>query len=291
MLPLAADCVYAREGVVLNPHYRTMGGLYGSEYWTYTLPRRVGEEKALALTSECQPLGTSEAKAIGFIDDCFGESADEFEEILMNRAVELANHEHFWQLLSEKHDKRLRDERVRPLASYRAKELKHMHKNFYGADPAYHIARQKFVYKGRPPQRPEKRDQNIFGGQLSEANRAALRRSQLNLVAYFMLCAATVVLRHFADAPPFDEMNSLLQICLLGAAMMLGGVIAAIAAFLLVVGLDFFLIDPVFSLGIKDWRGLIELAFGSVLALGFGISASRVFPSLLDHPSHSLGSS
>jgi len=163
MLPLAADCVYAREGVILNPHYKTMGGLYGSEYWTYTLPRRVGEEKAIALTSECRPLGTSEAKAIGFIDDCFGESVNEFEEILTNRALKLAQHEHFWQLLREKHDKRLRDDRVKPLANYRAEELKHMHKNFYGADPAYHIARQEFVYKGRPPQRPEKRDQKILG--------------------------------------------------------------------------------------------------------------------------------
>ena len=32
----------AREDVVLNPYYRHMGGLYGSEYWTYLLPRRVG---------------------------------------------------------------------------------------------------------------------------------------------------------------------------------------------------------------------------------------------------------
>jgi putative two-component system hydrogenase maturation factor HypX/HoxX len=37
MLALAADHVYARSGVVLNPHYRSMGDLYGSEYWTYTL--------------------------------------------------------------------------------------------------------------------------------------------------------------------------------------------------------------------------------------------------------------
>jgi putative two-component system protein, hydrogenase maturation factor HypX/HoxX len=115
MLPLAADCIYARKGVVLNPHYRTMGGLYGSEYSTCTLPRRVGEEKAGALREECRPIGTSEAKAIGFIDDSFGESVSEFEEILMNRAVKLARHENFWQLLREKHEKRLKDESVRPL--------------------------------------------------------------------------------------------------------------------------------------------------------------------------------
>ncbi len=41
-LALACDRVWAHEGVVLNPHYKNMGNLYGSEYWTYTLPRRVG---------------------------------------------------------------------------------------------------------------------------------------------------------------------------------------------------------------------------------------------------------
>ena len=40
---LAADYVLAREDVVLNPYYGHMGGLYGSEYWTYLLPRRVGD--------------------------------------------------------------------------------------------------------------------------------------------------------------------------------------------------------------------------------------------------------
>ena len=50
MLALAADHVYARSGVVLNPHYRSMGDLYGSEYWTYTLPRRVRQRRALELT-------------------------------------------------------------------------------------------------------------------------------------------------------------------------------------------------------------------------------------------------
>mgnify|MGYP000332736098 CR=1 FL=1 len=40
-LARAADCVWVRNGVMLNPHYKNMGNLYGSEYWTYTLPRRV----------------------------------------------------------------------------------------------------------------------------------------------------------------------------------------------------------------------------------------------------------
>ncbi|OAD21112.1 formyl transferase-like protein [Candidatus Thiomargarita nelsonii] len=60
-MALAADKVYARDGIVLNPHYKTMG-LYGSEYWTYLLPRRVGQEKAIELTENCLPISTTEPK-------------------------------------------------------------------------------------------------------------------------------------------------------------------------------------------------------------------------------------
>lgn len=40
ILALAADRVFARNGVVLNPHYKKMGGLYGSEYWTFWREQR-----------------------------------------------------------------------------------------------------------------------------------------------------------------------------------------------------------------------------------------------------------
>jgi putative two-component system hydrogenase maturation factor HypX/HoxX len=163
MLPLAADYVYARNGVVLNPHYKSMGGLYGSEYWTYTLHRRVGKEKALSLTEGCQPMGMREAKKIGFIDDHFGESVSKFKESLLDRATKLAKDRHFWRLLREKHDRRLRDEQAKPLANYRAEELKIMRQNFYGADPAYHVARQKFVFKGHPQSGREVPGRNIVG--------------------------------------------------------------------------------------------------------------------------------
>jgi putative two-component system hydrogenase maturation factor HypX/HoxX len=73
MLALAADLVYVRSGVVLNPHYKRMG-LYGSEYWTYSLPKRVGYKKAMELTSTCLPMGTQVAKEIGLIDDYFADN-------------------------------------------------------------------------------------------------------------------------------------------------------------------------------------------------------------------------
>jgi putative two-component system hydrogenase maturation factor HypX/HoxX len=151
MLALAADRVYAREGVVLNPHYKGMGGLYGSEYWTYLLPRRVGAARARELTDACRPVGAREAKAIGFVDEIFSGDAARFERQATAQALELVRRSDFWSLLRDKHERWMRDERAKPLAAYRAEELAKMKVNFFGPDPAYHLAREKFVFKGRPP--------------------------------------------------------------------------------------------------------------------------------------------
>jgi putative two-component system hydrogenase maturation factor HypX/HoxX len=151
MLALAADQVFARHGVVLNPHYRTMGNLYGSEYWTYTLPRRVGAERALEITTACQPMGTHEARVIGLLDAAFGADADEFHSQLEERAQAFAADPNLASRLAEKQRRRQADERARPLASYRARELAHMADNFFGPDPAYHEARRRFVRKEASP--------------------------------------------------------------------------------------------------------------------------------------------
>lgn len=151
ILALAADRVIARDGVVLNPHYRSMGGLYGSEYWTYLLPRRVGEARAQELMEACRPMGTREAKAIGFVDDVLAGDAESFERQVAAQAAEIARRADVWSLLREKHEKRVRDERAKPLAAYREEELARMKVNFFGPDPAYHRARENFVYKGRAP--------------------------------------------------------------------------------------------------------------------------------------------
>jgi putative two-component system hydrogenase maturation factor HypX/HoxX len=151
MLALAADHIYARSGVVLNPHYRSMGNLYGSEYWTYTLPRLVGQTRALELTLSCKPIGTQAAREIGFLDDAFGKDAGAFMAELKERARRLARDPEFRVMLRRKHERRLDDESVKPLASYRAEELERMWVNFFGSDPAYHEARRRFVFKGNPP--------------------------------------------------------------------------------------------------------------------------------------------
>jgi putative two-component system hydrogenase maturation factor HypX/HoxX len=146
-LSLAADRVYAREGVVFNPHYKGMGNLYGSEYWTYLLPRRVGEARAAALTQNRLPVGAPEAQEMGLIDGCFGTDREEFLARIEQIAEGLAASPDYSSLLQEKVARRERDEREKPLDAYRTEELQHMKLNFYGFDPSYHVARYNFVYK------------------------------------------------------------------------------------------------------------------------------------------------
>jgi putative two-component system hydrogenase maturation factor HypX/HoxX len=152
-LALAADLVWARPGVVLNPHYQGMGGLYGSEYWTYLLPRRVGARLATALTEDLLPIAPPEALAMGLIDASFGETPAGFLRRVEAQAHDLASDPQYAARLREKARRRRRDEARRPLAAYRQQELARMHRSFYGPDPAYHKARRRFVHK-LPPATP-----------------------------------------------------------------------------------------------------------------------------------------
>ncbi|ROM34082.1 formyl transferase [Pseudomonas poae] len=85
MLALAADIVFARAGVVLNPHYKTMG-LYGSEYWTYSLPRAVGSEQAHKLTEECLPISAVQARQCGMVQEIGPRCPSEFGAWLLQEA-------------------------------------------------------------------------------------------------------------------------------------------------------------------------------------------------------------
>jgi putative two-component system protein, hydrogenase maturation factor HypX/HoxX len=144
---LAADRVYARDGVILNPHYKDMGNLYGSEYWTYLLPRRVGAEAAQVITQGRLPIGAPEAAELGLIDAHFGATPAAFREQIAVRASALAADPAFAHVLEEKSARRRADEAHKPLHAYRAEELEHMKQNFFGFDPSYHVARDHFVRK------------------------------------------------------------------------------------------------------------------------------------------------
>jgi putative two-component system hydrogenase maturation factor HypX/HoxX len=155
-LALAADQVIAREDIVLNPYYRHMGGLYGSEYWTYLLPRRVGPELAARLTSApFTPLGAQDAARIGLLDAVFGATLADCEDQTRALAERLATDPDLQRRLQHKRRRRAHDERVKPLEAYRRHELARSRECFFGPDPGYHEARRRFVYKlGTPVASP-----------------------------------------------------------------------------------------------------------------------------------------
>jgi len=146
-LALAADRVYARDGVILNPHYKGMGNLYGSEYWTYLLPRRVAPEHVRAVTQNRLPVGSRQAAAMGLIDGHFGATPSVFGAEVALRARALASDRGFERMLGEKMAARRADEAAKPLEAYRDEELERMKLNFFGFDPSYHVARYHFVHK------------------------------------------------------------------------------------------------------------------------------------------------
>ena len=145
---LAADLVVAREGIVLNPYYQHMGGLYGSEYWTYLMPRRVGRDRAARLTSApFEPIGTRRAVEIGLLDATYGATLAAFDAMTRERARALADDPAFDRTLAEKRERRGLDERRKPLQAYRKEELARSHRSFFGPDSGYHEARRRFVLK------------------------------------------------------------------------------------------------------------------------------------------------
>ena len=146
-LALAADRVLARRGVVLNPHYKGMGNLYGSEYWTYLLPKRVSAKRAAEITGNRRPIGAPQAAALGLIDEAYGDDVPGFVAHAVDAAQRLARDPGYDALLARKRATRAADEAAKPLAAYRAEELERMKLNFYGFDPSYHVARFHFVFK------------------------------------------------------------------------------------------------------------------------------------------------
>jgi putative two-component system hydrogenase maturation factor HypX/HoxX len=139
--------VWSYENVVLNPHYKDMGNLYGSEYWTYLLPRRVGKKNAQRITQARLPMGTAEAHRLGLIDRILPSSSCADCTAISLTARALSTDKGLDARLVQKRRQRDADEAEKPLASYRTEELERMRLTFYGFDPSYHVARYNFVHR------------------------------------------------------------------------------------------------------------------------------------------------
>lgn len=127
-------------------------GLYGSEYWTYSLPKRVGKEKAIEITETCMPMSTQVTQEIGLIDSCFGNDHLSFQIQIQLIAEEIAQSPDYRYKLNLKNQLRRLEEQFKPLVDFRIEELEHMKANFF--DPNYHKLRYNFVHKIPPSETP-----------------------------------------------------------------------------------------------------------------------------------------
>jgi putative two-component system protein, hydrogenase maturation factor HypX/HoxX len=172
MLALAADQVWCRAGAVLNPHYRLMG-LHGSEYWTYTLPRRVGAQEAARLTHECLPVSPASALSCGLVDRVMTGGPVSYRAQVAALAEELAWSPDYGARLAAKARHLDAAEKYRPLAAYRAEELAVMSRNFSGPGEPYAQLRRAFVYKEKPQHTPPHLARHRYGNGAGRARAVA----------------------------------------------------------------------------------------------------------------------
>ncbi|MEV6739709.1 enoyl-CoA hydratase-related protein [Streptomyces sp. NPDC051104] len=149
MLALAADEVWCRSGCVLNPHYRLMG-LTGSEYWTYTLPRRVGAAAADRIVREALPMSAAGALGLGLVDRVIECAPQDFAAEAGRLAARLASLPGTRARIAAKKEALERQESTEPLSAFRERELAAMHRVFHDPYAPYHALRRAFVRKEKP---------------------------------------------------------------------------------------------------------------------------------------------
>ena len=150
-LATACDYVVAHKDSVLNPHYKTLG-LSGSEYHSYTLPKRVGQETAKKLLNECLPISSSYAKEIGLVDEVYSDGYFEKLSKFCNFLIE--DEDRYDDFLWDKEDYLIENKEM--INQYKEKELKIMYPEFWDNDSKFHKLRYDFVYKICPLATPKR---------------------------------------------------------------------------------------------------------------------------------------
>ena len=146
-LGLACDFVVAKEGVVLNPHYKSLG-LTGSEYHTYSLLKRVGEVEAQKLLDESLPISVEYAQKIEMVDEVFSHNG--YYEKLHQFARDRFDEEFIWD------KEEYLEENRGWIEELNERELHIMYPEFWDRDSSFHKLRADFVYKRCPLKTPKR---------------------------------------------------------------------------------------------------------------------------------------
>ncbi|WP_418641299.1 enoyl-CoA hydratase-related protein [Sulfurimonas sp. ST-27] len=165
-LALACDYVVVKEGVVLNPHYKTLR-LSGSEYHTYSLPKRVGKEYAEKILEECLPLSAGKAKETGLADKLFAHK--EYRKELENFCLELiCDEEKLEDFLWDKEE--YIESHKKQIEHHREEEIAVMYPEFWEEGSSFHKKRYEFVYKICPLETPQRLKATITNNHSGKAN-------------------------------------------------------------------------------------------------------------------------
>ena len=151
-LALACDYVIASNATVLNPHYKTLG-LSGSEYHTYSLPKRVGEVKSIKLLEACLPISANKAKEIGMIDEVFAKE-NYFDDLRSFTTSLLDDKDRYDDFIYDKQD--YLEANREHINECKEQELKVMYPEFWDKDSEFHTLRHEFVYKVCPIKTPQR---------------------------------------------------------------------------------------------------------------------------------------
>jgi len=149
-MAISSDYVISKESVIFNMHYKGMG-LYGSEYWTYILPKRIGKKKTKELVDNVLPIDTIYAKKIGLIDEYINENSYAFEQDIL-KYINSCIINNINILIEDK--KKTINEDFDKIQKCRYNELKIMKENFFDKNSSYHELRSNFVKKINPLKTP-----------------------------------------------------------------------------------------------------------------------------------------
>lgn len=150
-MAVSSDNVISKKDIIFNMHYKGMG-LYGSEYWTYILPKRIGYKKTHLLTNNILPINSIYAKKIGLIDEYVDLDNYVFEQYITDYI-----NKYIINNVNSLINKKIRNinENLNKIKKCRLNELKIMKKIFYDKKSNYHKLRYNFVRKINPLETPD----------------------------------------------------------------------------------------------------------------------------------------
>ncbi|WP_307815946.1 enoyl-CoA hydratase-related protein [Myceligenerans indicum] len=151
MAGLCTDVTVARDGVVLNPYYDM--GIFGSELHSWSLPQRVGTQRAETLLHRKLPISATEADRIGMISGVGPRDMVAFDEWLGETARGYAEPATLATMLARSAEQRARS---KPLSYYQTVELAEMARDFFDDRNGFADLRKRFLSKAAPEVTPAK---------------------------------------------------------------------------------------------------------------------------------------